>query len=176
MLNEFDVRGDTTAILLDSKKYGAMETLIATVDLPRAMELPGKWFPNWHKGTRSFYVRGKLRKPNGEHTSVFLHRWVLGLEDPSICVDHVLQDTLDNCRWSLNVVTQAENAQNNRRSTRNRSGYPGVAWVERLQKWKAHIRVQYELIHLGYFETKEEAIAARRAAEQNLFTYRAKIS
>ena len=176
MKNDYEIRGDTTAIFLNSPKYGRMETLIATSDLPRAQLFVGTWYPNWHKGTRSFYVQGKVRNESGNYGAVKLHRWLMQLTDQKKCVDHVMHDTLDNCKWALRVVTQAENAQNNRVSKRNQSGYPGVSRNKRLGKWKAHIRVNYKLIHLGYFESKEEAIAVRRLAENTHYEYLTKIS
>jgi len=46
----------------------------------------------------------------------------------------------------------------------NTSGYPGVGWYPRTKKWRAYIRTCGALIHLGYFDTIGEAIAAREVA------------
>ena len=65
-------------------------------------------------------------------------------------VDHIdgnrLNNSLDNLRW----VTSSEN-QHNRRTAK------GYHWDEEKQKWKAGIRVNNKKIHLGYFDTEEEA-------------------
>ena len=55
----------------------------------------------------------------------------------------------DNCRFT----TQPVQARNTRllRST-NTSGYRGVSWYKRHNKWKARIVVDYNDIHLGYFD------------------------
>lgn len=47
----------------------------------------------------------------------------------------------------------------------NKSGVKGVRWNEQRQKWTAHIGFQGKQINLGYFLSKDDAIAARKAAE-----------
>ena len=46
------------------------------------------------------------------------------------------------------------------------SGIKGVTWVESRRKWKAYIGFRGKNITLGYFEKKEDAIAARHRAEE----------
>lgn len=66
-----------------------------------------------------------------------------------------------NCRWA-NSVTQARNQR--LRST-NTSGYKGVSFHKHQNKWISRITINKSRISLGYFETKEEAIKARKEAE-----------
>ena len=40
-----------------------------------------------------------------------------------------------------------------------------IAYVILLQKWRAQIRVDGKRKHLGYFDTFDDAVAARKAAE-----------
>lgn len=47
----------------------------------------------------------------------------------------------------------------------NTSGYPGVSWDVSRDKWKAQIKVNGKNIHLGRFDTLEEAIDCRKKAE-----------
>jgi len=49
--------------------------------------------------------------------------------------------------------------------TTKRSGMTGVCWREKNKKWRAYIRIQRVLIHLGYFTELEDAKIARRKAE-----------
>ncbi|MNJ25413.1 AP2 domain protein [compost metagenome] len=48
----------------------------------------------------------------------------------------------------------------------NKSGIKGVRWNEQRQKWTAHIGFKGKQITLGYFINKDDAIAARKAAEE----------
>ena len=48
---------------------------------------------------------------------------------------------------------------------RNTSGYTGVSWVPRLNKWRVQLMVNRTAIRFPLFENLEDAIAARKAAE-----------
>jgi hypothetical protein len=86
-------------------------------------------------------------------------------EEPDV-VDHVNGCRTDN-RWAnLRSTTWEGNARNVRFSRHNTSGCMGVARGSRAGSWRAYIRGGGEQVHLGTFNTKEEAIAARKAAER----------
>ncbi len=79
-------------------------------------------------------------------------------------VDHINGDGTDN-RWeNLRCASPEENCKNNKRRKDNPSGYVGVRY--RNGKWCARIRHQKREIHLGSFETKEQAVQARKVAEE----------
>ena len=93
-------------------------------------------------------------------------------DDPQI-IDHINGDRADN-RWgNLRSVGRFENARNLGLSKNNTSGHNGVYWFPRYQKWMASIRINGKRKNLGYFATKEEAIAARALADAaNGYTFR----
>ena len=63
----------------------------------------------------------------------------------------------DNCRW----VKKEIQARNTRQiMITNKSGYRGVSWHKRYNKWVAKINVDKKRIYLGYFEDKIEAAKA----------------
>jgi len=49
------------------------------------------------------------------------------------------------------------------------SGALGVSWHKRIKKWQARISFQKRNYHLGYFKKLEDAVAARKKAEEKLF-------
>lgn len=80
-------------------------------------------------------------------------------------IDHINGDRADN-RWSnLRSVTRQQNNYNLGISKRNVSGVKGVSWVAGRNQWLARIKADGRIIHLGQFDSKEDAIAARRAGE-----------
>jgi hypothetical protein len=85
-------------------------------------------------------------------------------------VDHKERDKLDLRITNLRMATSAENNYNVLRKD-NTSGYSGVTWKERLQKWEAFISVEGKKIYLGVFDTLEEAIEARLDEEDRLNLY-----
>jgi hypothetical protein len=91
---------------------------------------------------------------------VLLHRCILDAP-PGHDVDHRNGNTLDCRRENLRIITHQENLRNRKVSAINTSGYTGVCFKRREQKWQARLGP----IFLGMFDTAEEANAARLKAE-----------
>ena len=62
-----------------------------------------------------------------------------------------------NCRWTTATV---QNRNTRLLISTNTSGYRGVSWNKRAEKWKAKIIVNNKQIHLGSFDTAEEGAIA----------------
>lgn len=75
-------------------------------------------------------------------------------------VDHINGDGLDNRKSNLRVCTQRQNSCNTLKYSTNKSGYKGVSFSKDTNKWRATIVVNYKQIHLGLFNTPEEAAEA----------------
>lgn len=56
-----------------------------------------------------------------------------------------------------------------KKTVRNTSGCPGVTWKKDRQKWDARIYFDGEAHHLGYFDNKEDAVKARKEAENKIY-------
>lgn len=67
----------------------------------------------------------------------------------------------DNCRWASKSVQTF----NQRTLLTNTSGRTGVTYRKETDKWRAIITYNKHRFNLGTFETFEEAVAAREAAE-----------
>ena len=80
-------------------------------------------------------------------------------------VDHIDQNRLNNRLSNLRTVVQPLNGLNRKVQDRNQSGVTGVIWSKWVKKWIASIRVDWKLIYLGCFADVDEAIEARRGAE-----------
>ena len=81
-------------------------------------------------------------------------------------VDHINHVRNDNRLVNLRFVTRGENMRNKSVSSKNTSGVNGVYFAKANKKYVAQIKVNRKRIHLGMFDTLEEAAAAR--AEANL--------
>lgn len=81
-------------------------------------------------------------------------------------IDHINGDKCDNRLINLRDVPQSINARNSRIPTHNTSGEVGVYFSKPRGKWYARIAGRLVKKHIGYFETKEEASMARKAAEE----------
>ena len=81
-------------------------------------------------------------------------------------VDHVNGNRADNRVDNLRLATSSQNRWNSCKPKDNTSGLKGICWHKKSQKWQAYIKIFDKLKHLGLFATKEEAYAARIAAEK----------
>jgi hypothetical protein len=84
---------------------------------------------------------------------------------PEGVLDHINGMGLDNRISNLRDVDFRENSRNQALHRDSTSGIMGVHFHKSIQKWTAHIQVNNKKLHLGSFETKEEAAKIRKAAE-----------
>jgi hypothetical protein len=83
----------------------------------------------------------------------------------STMIDHTDGDPLHDCIWNLRAATPSENLRNRSGANRNSvSGHRGVYYYKRTGRWRAYIKVDGKEIHLGLFDTEEEAISVAEAA------------
>lgn len=78
-------------------------------------------------------------------------------------IDHKDHNRLNDDFLNLREITQIKNQQRIR--AHNTSTVVGVGFYKRTGKWEAHITVDRQLMHLGYFNTLKEAAKARKEAE-----------
>lgn len=157
MKNNYEVRGDVTAIFIDSPKFGRYETLISTSDLERVKEFPNTWIIARDKNRNSVYVHAGLTDSRGKQKSVCLHRWITNAPKGMV-VDHIDHNTLNNTASNLRIVTNAENQQNRKGAKQsNKSGVRGVSWHKKNNKWLVILGIDRERKYFGSFNTVEEA-------------------
>ena len=84
---------------------------------------------------------------------------------PTDRVDHIDGNGCNNVWTNLRAVTRAKNMQNMRKFVNNKSGTAGVSWHKNRKAWVSYITSEGKTKHLGTFHNKEDAIAARKAAE-----------
>lgn len=119
---------------------------VALIDLDDAdLILPLSWY--------ACSSRGTLYAKTGKNTR--MHRLILGVTDPSLIVDHINGNGLDNRKKNLRVVDVKTNVQNRQRSKVG-SRCPGV-YMD-YGRWRAQVTVNYKKHHLGVFDCEDDAI------------------
>ncbi|MBN1125781.1 MAG: HNH endonuclease [Sedimentisphaerales bacterium] len=101
-----------------------------------------------------------------KNRSVLMHREIMGLgpgqkdaDGNVLVVDHMDRNGLNNTRANLRVCTHEQNLWN-QKGRGGRSRYQGVSRDKRSKRWCACITHQHRQIHLGYFDTEEQAARA----------------
>lgn len=114
------------------------------------------------------YIVARLREGRNSKT-ILMHRFIMGAEGREVVVDHINHNTTDNRKSNLRICSQGQNTMNSHMLKNNTSGVKGVRFSKDKNKWNAYITFNKKQIHLGYFDLKDEAIAARKKAEEKYF-------
>jgi len=108
------------------------------------------------------YLVGTIRQVRNSPLKAHRVAWAIVYGAwPEGVIDHINGDPSDNRIANLRDVTHAVNMRNSAPRSDNKSGYAGVRWCRRSQRWIA-------TLNIGQFKTKAEAVAARDAAREGL--------
>lgn len=91
--------------------------------------------------------------------------WLLIYGEYPDQIDHINGIKTDNRLINLRNVTKSVNMTNTKISSVNTTGTVGIYWSKSSKKWFSRIQKNKKVIHLGFFDDKEEAISVRKAAE-----------
>jgi hypothetical protein len=129
----------------------------AVIDVEDAdLVLAYNWSAKFVEG--KWYARRNLPRDQRPGT-ILMHRFILGTP-PRMLTDHVDGDGLNNRRGNLRIATPAQNNANQRLHRTNTSGYKGVVWSKELGRWHVRVGAGGRRVHVGYFETRDEAARA----------------
>lgn len=92
-----------------------------------------------------------------------LHRKIVGAKEGEF-VDHISGAVYDNTKANLRIVSKKDNNKNCSLGKNNTTGYVGVELMQN-GKFIAAITVDYKKIHLGVFDSIDDAVKARLEAE-----------
>lgn len=127
-----------------------------------------EWLMQWKwyaiQSGNTWYARRAICLPDGRHSTVGMHRLVMGIGDSLVDVDHKDRDGLNNTRGNLRRATNSQNQYNKGVRSDSKTGVKGVYRHKRSGRWVAYIRVDGKSKHLGIFDTPEEAAEARDRA------------
>lgn len=110
---------------------------------------------------------GEYASTTRNHVAIIAARILLDVTDDKLVVDHINGNPSDNRKSNLRVVTQAKNMQNRKTNVNNTSGVTGVSFKNGY--WTARIMANKKEIFLGIFDNKDDAIKARKKAEEKYF-------
>jgi hypothetical protein len=115
--------------------------------------------------TEKGYIRIRFKNKNYmEHRLIFLlHNGYM----PEI-IDHIDGQRDNNFISNLREASNSENAINSKLNSTNKTGFRGVSFFKKSNKFRASIQKNGLKIHLGLFNTAEEASIAYKTAAAEL--------
>ena len=137
-------------------KIDGREILVNEDDINDIKMLTIRYTPKWFQVKIQNERTYKYIKINDKN--VFIHRlnyyahnqeWDIFDASKNNNIDHKDQNKQNNNISNLRVVTAQQNQFN-----RNAKGY---SWYKKANKWQAYIMLNRKQIHLGHFDTEEEA-------------------
>ena len=109
-----------------------------------------------------------VAKINGKE--IGLHKLVMNDLENQCDIDHIkTENKFDNRKLNLRNATRHQNSCNQKLSTNNSSGVTGVRWHNRDKVWEAWIKINYENKYLGRYLNFEDAVMARKTAEERYY-------
>lgn len=100
--------------------------------------------------------------------NIRMHRLVMGVLRDNVIVDHINHNTSDNRKKNLRIANKQLNGINRGCNINNKLGHKGVH-MSKNGKYIAKIMKDGTSIHIGCFDTLQEAIVARANKETELF-------
>ena len=124
-----------------------------------------------HAGKEAFTTVGSsgYRVANVYGWKNHAHRAIWAMahgEWPADQIDHINGIRDDNRIGNLRAVTRAVNQKNLKRRSDNTSGVTGVSRRSNIDKWCAEIWSNGKKYHIGQFDSFDDAVSARKAAER----------
>lgn len=129
---------------------------------------------SWHLSGREYIGASINYRKDGKWTkhTLMIHRLIMGIQDISwkeCVVDHINGDVFDNRKSNLRVIPQYKNMMNQKISSINTSGVPGVSFYKKNNKWGVSIHYDGNYEYLGLYDSFDEAVKVRKEAEEKYF-------
>jgi hypothetical protein len=102
----------------------------------------------------------------------FAHKIIMYFEhgiDTEDEIDHINGNKSDNRLCNLRFATKSQNSMNTSNRKNNKSGVKGVHFNTHHKIWDCRIMVNKKVIHLGYYKNFNDAVQARKSAENKYF-------
>lgn len=156
--NKYEICGEYTKVFFKDGDY----FLIDTEDLNKIIGI--RWYRRDNKNGVKYVVTRDVQK--GKQKQTMLHRFIINAPD-DLVVDHINHNGYDNRKANLRVCSQQQNIFNSSKRVTSKNKYMGV--YKRKDVYVVAITKDNKRIHLGTFDTEEEALIARLKAEKELF-------
>jgi hypothetical protein len=164
--------------LIKRLKYSLVSGIF-TWNEREVLTIQDKTWNKKHAGKVTGYIRHNgykvINLEGREYTCSRLAWFYIYKKWPTLEIDHINCDKLDNRISNLREASRSENAINKTTQSNNTTGYKGVWKRKNLNSWVAEIGKDGKRIKLGSFASPQEAHQAYLRASKELHGKFAKI-
>lgn len=159
---------DCLKLEINSPKYGVKNFYVDTEDFKKIAGY--KWMILFHPQINGFYVQAQ-RKTGKKNSKIGIHRVIMNCPKNKV-VDHIDRNPLNNRKENLRICTHRQNMMNTFQKTFNGkptlSGYKGVSYRKKENKFYAYIVNHGKLLHLGSYKYEIDAALVYNGAAKYL--------
>lgn len=158
MSNKYITLGDTTILQITRRNGEVVDVLIDTDMLPLVSKY--HWLVDVKKNG-TYYIKSFTGSKWKQPVRTYLHRLLTNAPKGAV-VDHIDRNTLNNRLSNLRVVDKSTNNKNRGVLNPNNktSGFRGVTWHKRRNKWMAKVEINGKRHFVGYFKELDDAVKA----------------
>jgi hypothetical protein len=178
--NNIEIIDDFISIIhIKNRKGEIFDVIVDTEDVEKINSYDYKWNVGWNviKGDNyrgHYYVRASkylgLIDGKPQRETVYLHRFILGISDRFVLIDHINTNSLDNRKENMKITDFKGNTINRTGANLNSgSGERNVCWIKETSVWRVQLQVDGQNTKFGDFEDIEDAIACARKMRKILY-------
>lgn len=102
-----------------------------------------------HKVEKYYWHSGNDGYISGGNNSMYLHRFIAGIDDPKVMVDHINRNRHDCRKSNLRVISPFGNSCNHSMYQTNKTGYIGVYFSKCSGRYEVKVGYNHKRIKLG---------------------------
>lgn len=133
------------------------------------------WWIRYNSNKTIKYAATTISFGEDKGKNMQLHCMLIPNSNPNLQIDHKDGDGLNNQRGNLQLITPSQNQAKKKTQLNNTSGYRGVSFDKKSNKWVAQIVCKGVKQYLGAFHTKEKAAKVYNKAAFEAFGEFAKL-
>lgn len=123
----------------------------------------------WYLSKVGYAIGGEKTKDRKSFEK--MHRFIMGVTDPKIIIDHKDGIKLNNQRSNLRVATSQQNVHNSKKRSNTKNNYKGTFFVNKLGLWQSRCRMNGNDFYLGLFKSEIAAAYAYNKKAVELSEY-----
>ena len=124
------------------------------------------WYAKYDPNLNGYYAATSIK----DYRTLSMHRYILKLKKGDKRKgDHINGNTLDNRMCNLRITDSSGNNRNRKLQKNNTSGFIGVTKPISSSSWRAQIKFNGKMLHLGCFARKEDAALCYQEKAKELF-------